>query len=47
MINKNIKKIFKEEDLQELKNQINLKARPTDIKPDLYYNLARIFEKIS
>ena len=47
MINKNIKKIFKEEDLQELKNQINLKARPTDIKPDLYYNLARIFEKIN
>ena len=45
MINKNIKKIL------EISNQIkkipelNLKFRPSEIKPEIYYKITELYEK--
>tara|TARA_B110001452_G_C15213710_1_gene420949 strand:+ start:139 stop:927 length:789 start_codon:yes stop_codon:yes gene_type:complete len=45
MINKNIKKIFnKNKKINELKN-LDLKARPSEVKPELFYKITQIFEK--
>tara|TARA_B100000963_G_C22620899_1_gene669893 strand:- start:2131 stop:2910 length:780 start_codon:yes stop_codon:yes gene_type:complete len=43
MINKNIKKIFKN---NKFVNNLNLKLRPSDIKPEKYYEITRLYEKI-
>ena len=46
MINKNFKKIFK--DLNYMKKIKNLKPnlRPADLKPEKYYEITRLFEKL-
>ena len=44
MINKNIKKIFKKkEKLKKIKN-LDLKKRPSEISPDVYYKLTELYE---
>ena len=45
MINKNIKKIFKSNNDLSLLQNINLKLRPTDLKPEMYYRFTELFEK--
>ena len=44
MINKSMKKIFKNNNFKSIKN-INLKSRPSEIKPDKYYEITELFEK--
>ena len=44
MINKNIKKIFKKKE-HMIKN-LDFKLRPSEIKPEIYYELTRIYEEI-
>ncbi len=45
MINKSIKKIFKNyEEIKFIKN-INLKARPSEVSPEKFYELAKLLEK--
>ena len=44
MINKNIKKIIKDDKFYLLKG-INFKSRPSDLNPDFYYKLTEILEK--
>ena len=41
MINKSIKKLFKNDKVSHF---INLKKRPTEIKPELYYRLTNLYE---
>ena len=43
MINKNIKKIIKNDQLQLVDN-LNLKSRPSDLKPEKYYKITELFE---
>ena len=44
MINKNIKKIFqRNEKLKKIKN-LDLKKRPSEISPDIYYKLTELYE---
>ena len=46
MINKNIKKIFKDiNKVKQIKN-IDLNSRPSEISPEKFYELAKLFEKI-
>ncbi len=44
MINKNISKILKKEDVKKIDN-LNLNSRPEELKPDIYYKLAEFIEK--
>ena len=45
MINKNMKKIFKSDSkLKKIKN-LNLNHRPSDIKPEKYYEITNLFER--
>ena len=45
MINKNIKKIFRSnKNLGKIEN-LNLKSRPSDLKPERYYEITNLFEK--
>ena len=39
-----MKKIFKNNNFKSIKN-INLKSRPSEIKPDKYYEITELFEK--
>ena len=43
MINKNIKKILSDKKINEIKN-LNLKKRPSEIQPEIYYEIAEFFE---
>ena len=43
MINKNIKKILSDKKINEIKN-LNLKKRPSEIQPEIYYKIAEFFE---
>ena len=45
MINKNIKKIFNKEKISTIKN-LDLKCRPSNVKPEKYYEITKLFEKI-
>ncbi len=45
MINKNIKKIFKNNLDNKYIKKLNLKSRPSDLSPDTYYNLTKLFEE--
>ena len=45
MINKNMKKIFSKDQLDSIKN-LNLKSRPSDLKPEKYYEITELFERI-
>ena len=44
MINKNIKKIFKQHEKVKLIKDLNLNLRPSEIKPEKYYEITEIFE---
>jgi len=45
MINKNIKKLFTQKQIKSL-NQLNLKSRPSELKPEMYYKITKLYEKI-
>ena len=45
MINKTMKKIFDKDKLNSIKD-LNLKSRPSDLKPEKYYEITEIFEKL-
>ena len=45
MINKKIKKIFNKKKLDLIKD-LNLKSRPSNLKPEKYYEITELFEKI-
>ncbi len=44
MINKNIKKILDKSDIEKIP-ELNLKFRPSEIKPELYYKITELYEK--
>jgi 16S rRNA (adenine1518-N6/adenine1519-N6)-dimethyltransferase len=44
MINKNIKKIFKKNELIDLLKKINIKSRPSNLSPENFYEITRVFE---
>ena len=44
MINKNIKKILNFKKITKIKD-LNLNARPTEIKPQIFYRITELFEK--
>jgi 16S rRNA (adenine1518-N6/adenine1519-N6)-dimethyltransferase len=44
MINKNIKKIFKKNELVNLLKKINIKSRPSNLSPENFYEITRVFE---
>ena len=43
MINKNIKKILKTSHIKKI-NNLNLKSRPSEIKPEIYYKITELYE---
>ena len=45
MINKTMKKIFNKDKLNSIKD-LNLKSRPSDLKPEKYYEITEIFENL-
>jgi 16S rRNA (adenine1518-N6/adenine1519-N6)-dimethyltransferase len=45
MINKNIKKLFTLKQIKSL-NQLDLKSRPTELNPEMYYKITKLYEKI-
>ena len=44
MINKNIKKILREDQIKNI-NNINLNSRPSEIKPEVFYKITELIEK--
>jgi 16S rRNA (adenine1518-N6/adenine1519-N6)-dimethyltransferase len=44
MINKNIKKVFKKKNF--IIKDLNLKSRPSEIKPEKYYEMTKLYEEI-
>ncbi len=44
MINKNIQKILSRKNIEKLKN-IDLRARPENIQPNIYYKITQLYEK--
>ena len=44
MINKNIKKILTNIEINEMKD-LKLNYRPSEIKPELYYKITELYEK--
>ena len=47
MINKNIRKIFNSDNKMKLIKNINLKNRPSELKPEKYYEITKLFEKLN
>ena len=45
MINKTMKKIFNKNNLDSIKD-LNLNSRPSDLKPEKYYEITEIFESL-
>ena len=43
MINKNIKKLFIKNEIKKISN-INLRHRPSEIEPDIYYEMVKVYE---
>jgi hypothetical protein len=43
MINKGLRKILSKKQFDNLRN-INLKLRPSDLKPELYYKIVQLYE---
>ena len=44
MINKNIKKLLTQKQIKSL-NQLNLKSRPSELKPEMYYKITELYEE--
>ncbi len=47
MINKSIKKIFSSKEISYVVKDINLQARPSDLKPETYFKLTKLFERFN
>ena len=47
MINKNIKKIFSTKEISYILKDLNLKARPSDLKPESYFKLTQLYERFN
>ena len=45
MINKSIRKLFNKNFLDSIKN-LNLKSRPAEIRPEKYYEITELYEKV-
>ena len=45
MINKNIKKLFTQKQINSLK-QLDIKSRPTELNPEMYYKITKLYERI-
>ena len=45
MINKTMKRIFNKDNLNSIKN-LNLNSRPSDLKPEMYYEITEMFENL-
>ena len=45
MINKNIKKLFTQKQINSL-NQLDMKSRPTELNPEMYYKITKLYERI-
>ena len=43
MVNKNIKKILSEKQIKKIKD-LKLNKRPSELKPEIYYKIAEIYE---
>ena len=43
MINKNIKKIINTKKIKKISG-LDLNLRPTDLKPDLFYKITKLYE---
>ncbi len=43
MINKNIKKILNNNEIEKI-NNLNLEARPSNLKPEVYYKITELYE---
>ena len=46
MINKNIKKILSVNQIKKI-DELNLNSRPSEIKPDIYYKITELCEKVN
>ena len=46
MINKTIKKIFNIRELEVIKKNLDLKCRPSELRPEKYYELTKYFESL-
>ena len=46
MINKTMKKIFNSEQLNSIKKNLDLRCRPSELKPEKYYELTKFFESL-
>ncbi len=44
MINKNLKKILNMNDIKKIGN-LNLKLRPSDLEPEIYYKITNLINK--
>ena len=43
MVNKNIKKILSANEIKKI-NNLNLEARPSNLKPEIYYKITELYE---
>ena len=43
MINKNIRKVISDNKIKKISN-LNLKSRPTEIQPNIYYKITELYE---
>ena len=46
MINKNIRKIFKKKDFIKLIKNLNLNSRPSELMPEKYYEITKLYEQM-
>ncbi len=46
MINKNLLKIFRNTKKLNLINELDFKSRPSDLKPEQYYKITELYEKV-
>ena len=46
MVNKNIKKILKKDEIINKIKDLNLNSRPSELKPEQFYKITELFEKI-
>ena len=44
MVNKNIKKILTEKEIDQI-NGLEVDSRPSQLNPDIYYKITEFFEK--
>ena len=47
MINKSLKKIFKNIQILKYFKNINMQLRPSDLSPEKYYEITKVFEDLN